>query len=191
MTNYSTERKLLFEENPDLRAYQRKKLIVFCFKLLLLEAIVILLSVYLMSYTESAIALGVCFAVALPWWILKPQIVFGRSCIGTIKEVVSVSRRVTRDKGFAVFYTDTHSRTFIVCRVVTPQNRELEFEFSDQYENVYHKGDTVIKLPAVPYPINLTEHDWGLCPFCGNIMPKENDCCVECNANSIKRSKSL
>ncbi|MBQ3227301.1 MAG: hypothetical protein IJB43_01825, partial [Clostridia bacterium] len=63
MTNYSTERKLLFEENPDLRAYQRKKLIVFCFKLLLLEAIVILLSVYLMSYTESAIALGVCFAV--------------------------------------------------------------------------------------------------------------------------------
>ena len=191
MTNYSRERKKLLEQNPALRSYQRKKLTFFWLKLVFIEAGVVLLSVYLMSYTESAIALGICLAVALPLWLLKPQNIFGKTCLGTITEVVGVTRRVTRQKGVAVFYNDMHYRTFIICRVVTPQNRELEFEFPEQYEPVFHKGDTVIKLAAIAYPINLTRHDWVLCPFCGNIMPEENDRCVGCNAISIKWSENL
>ena len=190
MTTYSIERKSLFEQNPALQKYQRKKLLFFWLKLLFLEAIVISLSVYLMSYTESAIALGICLSIALPLWLLKPQSIFGKTCMGTITEVVGVTRRVTRQKGVAVFYNDMHYRTFIICRVVTPQNRELEFEFPEQFEPVFHEGDTVIKLAAVAYPINLTEHDWVLCPFCGNIMPEENDRCTGCNARPIKLSEN-
>ena len=191
MTNYTKERKKLLEHNPELRAYQRKKLIFFWLKFLLIEAGVVLISVYLMRYTDSAIAVGICLAIVLPLWILKPQGIFGKTCIGTIAEVVGVTRRVTRQKGFAVFYNDMHYRTFIICRVMTSRNRELEFEFPEQYEPVFHKGDTVIKLAAVAYPINLTKHDWVLCPFCGNVMPEGNERCVGCNGRYIKRSENL
>ena len=185
MTIFKTERKALLDRNPHLKAYQRKKLLFFCAKFLLFEAAVISLTIYLASYTESAVVLGAFFAIVLPWWVLKPQRVFGKTGVGEIKEIVRVSKRVTREKGLAVFYTDMHYRTFIICRMINDKGREVEFEFPEQCEPVFHAGDKIIKLSAIKYPIILTDHSWCMCPFCGNVFPKENDHCIQCNAEPI------
>ena len=185
MTRYQAASRALLEQNPQLRFHQRKKLGHFFTKLLVIEVIVISLTIYLMEFTESAVVLGICFAILLPGWILKPQLIFAKCGIGTIKEIEKVSKRVTREKGMAVFHTDLQSKLFIVCRIIGEKGQEIEFELPVQYEKVFHVGDCVLRIPAIEYPINLSEHDWILCPFCGNIFPKVNDRCVECNAKSI------
>ena len=190
MTNFKKEGKALFAQNPHLKAYQRKKLTLFWLKLLAIEAVVIAFAIYLMQFVESAIVLGICLAVIFPLWLLKPKNIFGKAGIGTVKEITKVSRRVAKNSGPVLQRIDMHDRTFMIFHVTTEAGKEIEFEFPEQYEAVFHQGDRIIKLPAVEYPICLTEHDWTLCPFCGNVFPVANDRCIECEAKPITLPKN-
>ena len=190
MTSFRMARKTVLEQNDHLKAYQRKKLMSFFIKLFVIEAIIVLFSLYLKNYTKIALVLGGVLAMLLPCWILKPQQFFGKCGLGRISEVANVSKRVARQNGVVVFYTDMHYRTFVVCRVELPNGRTLEYEYDKCYEPAFFKEDTLLVLPGIKHPINLTKHDWVVCPFCGNVMPCENEECISCGAKAIRVEKT-
>ena len=72
----------------------------------------------------------------------------------------------------------------------------VEIELDICYEKVFKKGDKIIRLSGMKYPVDLTPGALLICPFCGNVFPTENDVCVECcepafNADSIAKAHSI
>ena len=177
--------------NPSLKKYRRKKLIAFYFKLVLIELAAVAATLYLYAY-ELPIApvLGLIIAVGGPFLFLAPHKFFATRKMGVIKEINYVQRRMTEGVTGKMTYTDMKTLNFIECVLENPRGHRSHFEVKQQYQKIYHVGDEVIALLGVAYPVNLTPHSFALCPICGNIMPIENDDCVECGAAQIKVTES-
>ena len=186
MKRYIKEREKLFRANPHLKAYQEKRRIGFFGKLFLIEVIAISFAVYLMDYVEIAWVFGLLFGILLPRLLLAPQKHLKKVGLGEIVDVLFESRIVTVDKGIRYSYRDLRRENVIVCRIMTETGREIELEYISRYERVFSKGDKLIMLPFVKYPINLIRHDWYACPFCGNLMPSENKACIGCGRLTIQ-----
>ena len=55
----------------------------------------------------------------------------------------------------------------------------------EAFEKVFKKGDKLIRLTGMDYPVDLTPEELLICPFCGNIFPTENKVCIECNEPAL------
>ena len=186
MTRYLQERDRLMKLNPHLRSYQRRKITGFCIKLFVLEAIIIALAVYLSCYIDIAWVYGVCFGLVLPWFIFKPQRLFGRVGVGSIVEIEHDSRTVSQYKGAKLFYSDLHHQNVMICCIKNTSGRKIDLEYHGRYARTFFEDDVLVMLPFVAHPINLTPHDWIACCFCGNIMPYETKICIGCYRQTVR-----
>ena len=185
MKNYAKEREALFRQNPCLRSHQRTIFARFFVEILLLETLVAAFALYLWKYTELAPFLWIGLAAVLPWVVLKPQKLFGKVGIFQITDVKLIPRYITLKKGIVTTFADKGFRNFVVYHTVSAKGHKRKFEYEGRYARAYEKGDMLIILPGIAYPINLTARNWIVCPFCGNVMPKENKECVGCGAKSV------
>lgn len=177
--------------NPSLKKYRRKKLITFYFKLVLIELAAVAATLYLDAYKiPIAPVLGLIIAVGGPFLFLAPHKFFATRKMGVIKEIEYEQRRVIEGVTGKLTYTDMKARTFLYCTIEDRNGHRSHFVVKQQYQKIYHIGDEVIGLLGVAYPVNLTPHSFALCPICGNIMPIENDDCVECGSERIKLPES-
>lgn len=181
----------LLQDNPNLKKYRRKKLIAFYFKLALIELAAVAATLYLDAYKiPIAPVLGLIIAIGGPFLFLSPHKFFATRKMGVIKAIEYEQRRVIEGVTGKLTYTDMKARTFLDCTIEDRNGRRSHFEVKQQYQKIYHIGDEVIGLLGVEYPINLTPHSFVLCPICGNMMPRENDDCVECGSKRIQLPES-
>ena len=66
----------------------------------------------------------------------------------------------------------------MVCLVKGERRKNYSFRIEEKYEEVYHVGDFIMKIPGIDFRINLTAHDLTVCPGCGALYPRENKQCV-------------
>ena len=187
MNDLKTTRKRVLEQNPDIKHFQKKRLTAFFIKLIAIEAVVVALTVSLLNHgVIVAIPVGICLAIILPLWLLKPQkvLAFGVK-LGKVVDVKIVQRRVSPNDGRVNSMNRMVTRNFAIFTLEDKNGRTSKLELESQFHAAIYEGDTLLRLSGVPYPINLKRHTKALCPICGNIMPQESTRCVGCDANAV------
>ena len=91
---------------------------------------------------------------------------------------------------------DMKEQEFTIFSVTSPNGKMQELEMETAYEAFFKKGDQIIRLSGMKYPVDLTPGALLICPFCGNVFPSENEVCIECNepafnADSIAKAHSI
>ena len=188
MNDLKTTRKRVLEQNPDIKHFQKKRLTAFFIKLIAIEAVVVALTVSLLNHgVIVAIPVGICLAIILPLWLLKPQkvLAFGVK-LGKVVDVKIVQRRIESQNGWTgKFLLSMTDGQFAVFTLEDENGRTSKLELEARFHAAIYEGDTLLRLSGVPYPINLKRHTKALCPICGNIMPRESTRCVGCDANAV------
>ena len=189
MNDLKTTRKRVLEQNPDIKHFQKKRLTAFFIKLIAIEAVAIALTVSLLNHgVVAAIPVGICLAIILPLWLLKPHkfLVFGVK-LGRVVEVKIVQKLVESQHGWIRYNwaLGANHGQFAVFKIEDENGRTSKLELESQFHAAIYEGDTLLRLSGVPYPINLKRHTKALCPICGNIMPRESTRCVGCDANAV------
>ena len=189
MNDLKTTRKRVLEQNPDIKHFQKKRLTAFFIKLIAIEAVAIALTVSLLNHgVVAAIPVGICLAIILPLWLLKPHkfLVFGVK-LGRVVEVKIVQKLIESQHGWIRYNwaLGANHGQFAVFKIEDENGRTSKLELEARFHAAIYEGDTLLRLSGVPYPINLKRHTKALCPICGNIMPRESTRCVGCDANAV------
>ena len=194
MRNTKQIQARVLEQNPDIKRFRNKRLTVFFLKLAALEAVVVALTSSLIAHgVIAAIPLGVVFGLLLPFLALKAHkfLVFGVR-LGKVVEVKIIQRRVEAQNGWTgKSQRSMTDRQFVVFTLEDEQGRASKIELEERFHDCIYKGDTLLRLAGVPYPINLKRHTKALCPICGNIMPGESTRCVGCDADAVPDHEAL
>ena len=185
MKHHSNKYNSLIEKNQYIKKYQRKVLLSFFLKLALIEIVIIAMIVLPKNITVYEILFGTGIAIFVPYFLLKPKKVFGGTKTGTIANIAYITHKPPRADRIAVDFLNAQLVSFIECTVVDENEEKWTFKLEQRYDKIYHAGDEVVYPGFVKYPINLTSHEFVLCPFCGNIMPRPVTHCVECGALPI------
>lgn len=180
---YSEQKQMLLNHNPALASMIKRKQWTLVAKLILFEAPILAATVYLTTVTVSAIPIGVIIAALVAFFTLRAAGVFRPKFYGKIVSFEKESRLFAKDKTSRV--GDFYYGNVIIYTVENEMGKCARFEVAEKCARAYTVGDVVIRLPFVEYPIDLIRDDWEICPFCGNVFPKESEYCVECGAPKL------
>jgi len=196
---YKIIKRNLLQKCPRLKAQQRKRIFWFLFKLLLVEALIAFLSWKSIHALSAAPYIGAGIgAVALIFLLWKSKLINTR-IYGTVTAIQHEMLGVNRYGGVVRHATDMMLKEFTIFVVTAPNGRKRKIKMELFYEKAFKKGDRIILLSGMKYPVDLTPEELLICPFCGNIFPTENEVCIGCgepalNAKAIeeiKEQKSL
>ena len=188
MRTYQEVRDDLLLVEPRFYKIQKRAVLGFLLWTIPLELLVISFSAGAYLLTPTALYVGIALGLCVLVWRLKAARLIGNRLYGTI---VSQTREVklrSTDGVSSRTASSTHrmyQRAITVYTVQTPDGRTQTFEAEIRYENVFKNGEKVIRLPGMLYPVDLNPERFVLCPFCGNISPKENAVCIECYAPAL------
>ena len=186
MTEYKKEEGKVLRLHPELSKYRKKRLLKLYLKMLISGATILALTVFLYCQTpQIAIAvIGGLFALVGVYKIADPRKNFTKKC-GKITKISLVQKRVNNKNGMQFSYTAMMDAVVLVVSIETPGGRRYEIELSDQYQPCIKEGDVLLRIPGVPYFIIPNPQEMVVCPYCGNIMPRENTNCVGCGQENI------
>lgn len=179
--DYKHIRQALIAHYPDFQKKQRQLFWAFFLKVFLVEALVIIFAIG--SYKISLGAACSCIAAGILLFgvLLKKSKFFRYRFLG---EVTAVSRasHMTALKGYTKAMRE---QVFTTFTVTTENGNKMEIELPVPYEKVFKKGDRIIRFSGMDFPVDLKPEEFLICPFCGNIFPKENKVCVECGTAAL------
>ena len=173
---------------PALAAFRKKQLRKLWLKILLSSLLILGLTGYL-YYETNQIALAVMGVALFAFSLYKtanPRRNFSRRC-GVVREAAPTAKRVNNKNGFTFGYTAMMDAVVLVVLLEASNGRMHRMELGGQFESTIRKGDILLRLPGVPYPVTKTPGDIVICPYCGTIMPRENADCVGCGEGNIYR----
>ena len=188
MNDYKEICRRLFEIEPRFRRIQRRSLAVFLCWVLPLEALTVAFAWQATKLTPAAPYIGIVLGLCVLVWRLKAARLIGNRLYGRIVSQTRQVRLMSNNGVSSRTATSTHrmyQRALTVYTVQAPDGRRVTFEAEIRYERVYSVGDRVLRLPGMRLPVDLSPERYVLCPFCGNISPKENETCVECGAPAL------
>jgi len=187
---YKRIRKELFAHSPRFKKRQAVIYLWFFLRLGLAEALVgaFVAGVWLLSPIGSLFIAVV--GVAVFWTMLKSSILCKKALYGTVIEIGRDNLMVNSQTNIRRM----ESKNFTVYTVARPDGKNETLLLPVPYERVFKKGDKLIRLSGMKYPVDLTPEELLICPFCGNIFPTENEICIGCgepalNAKAIEEIK--
>ncbi len=151
----------------------RSVILKMCFSFLAVAAISVFL--YWQTPHLAILIVGGGAALVVAYRVGMPHRYFGRMC-ATVEDLQCVGKRVNR-KGNIRSMTDA---LVLVATVRTSDGHDQKLEWPPSYEGAVQVGDVLLQIPGIPYILTVTPHDKVICPFCGGLMPRDNDYCVEC-----------
>ena len=193
MSEYKRIRRALLKQSPRFKRTQILILLRFLIPLLLLIALVALFIYQASIITAVALPVAAVLAAWGFWWLNRRYRLFGWRIYGTVTDVEKEIRWVNSPKNIYRMV----EKTFVILSVTTPKGKIKKIDLPYCYLRVFPKGDKILRMVGMQYPVDLTPEDFLICPFCGNVFPKENTYCVGCgetalNAeiiNQIKKNK--
>ena len=191
-SGYETQLKRILRLNRQLSEFQSKRVKLFALKVIISEIFVLALFSYIYAqlvlysqdntYVVWVLCPFVCLIVPL---LFNPYAIFKNKKHGKITKLELDSRLVeSKNSMKAVRETLVLEITF-----VDERERIYDVELGKQHQNCFFVGDDIIYLNSLPYPINLTEHDNVVCPYCGNVMPAVNRECLGCGKLNIYKNR--
>ena len=178
---YRRIRKELFRISPRFKKRLAKIYFRFFLKVALAEALVgaFMVGVYVIT-PGGALAFPI-IGVMVFWILFKKSILNKKPLVGTITTIGRDNRMIASDANIRRMV----SQNFSIYTVTLPDGRKEEIALPVPYERVFKKGDKLIRLTGMDYPVDLTPEELLICPFCGNIFPTENKVCIECNEPAL------
>ena len=179
---YKRIRKELFALNPRFRKLQTRAFLRLFLKILFWELLMAAFTVGTYVITPGGALTFPIIGILSVAVILKKSKFWKWRTFGEVTNIARTSRMyplkayfgAVREKQVSIFtVTDAHGTT-------------MEIELDICYERVFKKGDKLIRLSGMQYPVDLTPEDILICPFCGNVFPSENDVCVQCGEPAIR-----
>jgi len=181
MTNYQEELKYIKRNNPrifEIQKKQRKNILLRAFTY---EIFAVFILIALRDKLEVLITFAILGCLVIPFLSFKMWKLFERGWIGTIKKADYAQRstRALKDcKGYSG--CNLSKQTVIDFTVIDDSDKVYFFTLEKQYEKAYKLEDTVMSIPGIAYPINLTPHNMCVCTKCGGVMPSTNTHCPSC-----------
>ena len=177
---YKRIRKELFALNPRFRKMQTKIVLKFVLKVTPLELLVA-------AFAAAAYAMAPGVVIAFPvigfyafWIIFKKDFLSKNALYGTVTTIGRDNLMVKSDN-----IRWMKQQNFTIYTITTPDGKKEELILPIPYERVFKKGDKIIRLSGMEYPVDLTPEEMLICPFCGNIFPTENKDCIECGEPAL------
>ncbi len=177
---YKRIKSALYKQSPRFKRKQTKVFLLFFLKVVLCELPIAALAVgaYVLS-PASALAfliIGIVIFVIL----LKKAFLEKKALYGTVVKISRDNLIVKSD-----YINRMTQKNFSIYTIDTPDGKKKELILPIPYERVFKKGDMIIRLPGMDYPVDLTPEELLICPFCGNIFPTENKDCIECGEPAL------
>lgn len=165
-------------ENPHVISYRNKRRGELVGKVIVLMLIIGVISVTSLARYASPL-LGIPVFLVLAGLLFKPWRLFDRRFAGRIVSIAHEHCRESINKSSVdIRYVNQHVVAYMVCLVKGERRKNYSFRIEEKYEEVYHVGAFIMKIPGIDFPINLTAHDLTVCPGCGALYPRENKQCV-------------
>ena len=180
---YQKNLEALKKYNPKLFAYRNRRFAGVILLLILTEGVVgyVTYACCARYGTTPALYFGIMIGLILPFTLLRVQDCFSRPKIF----------KLTHDEYF-MRVESTHRfnlrGTVTRCYIkFTDEEWKDSITLEQKYEHYYRIGDTVMCVPGLKFPINLTPYDDRVCPKCGTVLHKHNPICVgHCNMPRLK-----
>lgn len=188
MRSYRDVRQDLLKVEPRFQQIQRRAVLGFLLWTIPLEALIVAFSIGAYALTPAALYIGIVLGICVLVWRLKAARLIGNRLYGTIVSQTREVRLMSNDGVSSRTGGSVHrmyQRALTVYTVQAPDGQNVTFTAEIRYERVFKNGEKVIRLPGMLYPVDLNPERYVLCPFCGNISPKENDLCIECGAPAL------
>jgi len=183
---YQKIRKALYLQSPRFKQKQALVFVRFFLKLALFEALIVAFAVGSYFLSPFTVYAFIIIGIAAFGYLLKKSGLIGTRTFGTITDIKRITRGVDRNGGGVVRYSmDMMQKNFSVFTVTESNGKKCEIELDTAFEKVFKKGDKLIRLTGMDYPVDLTPEELLICPFCGNIFPTENKVCIECNEPAL------
>jgi len=179
--DYRKIRKELFRISPRFKKRLAKIYLRFFLKVALAEALVGAFTVGVYVITPGGALAFPIIGVIVFWILFKQSILNKKPLVGTVTTIGRDNRLVASDANIRRMM----SKNFSIFTVTRPDGRKEEIALPVPYERVFKKGDKLIRLTGMDYPVDLTPEELLICPFCGNIFPTENKVCIECNEPAL------
>lgn len=187
--DYKTARDMLLRKYPVIKATQNRKTLRFLLVLISLEALIAIFAFFGAKITPiapySALGIGLAMFAVFLYRFLKTN----APIYGTVTDSHRIIHGVHRNGGGVVRYAmDMKSQEFTVFSIASPSGKIHESEMETAYESFFKKGDRIIRLSGMRYPVKLTHGELLICPFCGDLFPGETEHCKTCGkpAFSVK-----
>jgi hypothetical protein len=186
VVSYKREAEALLKSCPSLASFRRRRLFQVFLKMAVVGITFLSLTGYLYFDTRQvAIAVvGGAFTVFALYKIANPRKNFQRRC-GTIREITFFQTRVNNKNGPINMYGAMMDAVVLIVSLETPTGRRYKIELENRFQDLIKTGDVLIQLPGVPHFINKSPSDLVICPYCGNIMPRDSEDCVGCGRENI------
>ncbi len=177
MLSYRQASADFLRAHPELQRFRKKRLcwviVKMCLSFIAVAAIAVFL--YLQTPHVVILVLGAVIALAAAYRVGMPHRHFARR-YATVEKIEYLEKRVSR-KGNIRGMTDA---IVLVADVKHTNGSMKKLEWPTLYDGVLRSGDTLLQIPGIPFLLTPTPHDKVICPFCGGVMPRDNDYCVEC-----------
>jgi len=179
---YKRIRKELFALNPRFKKLQTRATLGFFLKIALLELLMAAFTVGTYIITPGGAITFPIIGILSFAVILRKSKFWKWRTYGEITDITRTSR-LNPLKGY---FGAVREKQVSIFTVTDSDGNTVEIELDICYEKVFKKGDQIIRLSGMKYPVDLTPEEILICPFCGNIFPTENEVCVECGEPAIR-----
>ncbi len=168
--------------HPDLQRYRMKRLrgviLKMCFSFIAVAAVAVFL--YVQTPHVAILIVGAVVALAVTYRVGMPHRYLTRLC-ATVETLKHVEKRVSRKDNIR-YMTDA---IVLVVTLRAADGRERKVEWPTLFDGPLQPGDIILQIPGIPYLLTPTPHDKVICPFCGGVMPRDNDYCVACKETNM------
>ena len=181
----------LLNDHPQILKHIKSNRRVLILKIIMVEIAIAVIAYALRDRQIAMLCFCILAGIGAPILFLKPFRYFKGGYSGCIERVEVVIRRVDVTKEKAVRsdgYRAMQDRAFIVCDIITDNGKKKQFSLEKRYEKVFRKGDEIVFVRGLNYPINMTPENYVICPLCGNIMPSVSEQCVACGNRIVRLS---
>ena len=177
---YKRLRQELFAISPRFQKLQAKIVFKFVLKVIPLELLVAAFAVAAYTMAPEVVIAFPLIGFYFFWIIFKKDFLSKKALYGTVTAIGRDNLMVKSDN-----IRWMRQQNFTIYTVTTPDGKKEELILPIPYERVFKKGDKIIRLSGMEYPVDLTPEELLICPFCGNIFPTENKDCIECGEPAL------
>ena len=182
---YSSIRQALCAHSPRFKKKQTMVFLLFFLKIAIVEILIAASAVGSYFLAPPSIYAFIVIGIAVFCYLLKKAKLIGTRVFGTVTDIKRITRGISRNGGVVRYSMDMMQKNFSVFTISSPDGKRYEIELDVRYEKVFKKGDKLIRLTGMEYPVDLTPEELLICPFCGNIFPTENKDCIECGEPAL------
>ena len=182
---YKRIRTALCRQSPRFKKKQTTVFLLFFLKVAVAELLIAAFAVGAFFFAPASVYAFIIVGIAVFCYLLKKSNLIGTRILGTVTDIKRIIRGVSRKGGVVRYSMDMMQKTFSVFTISSDDGKTREIELDVQYERVFKKGDKIIRLSGMEYPVDLTPEELLICPFCGNIFPTENKDCIECGEPAL------